>query len=157
MSDQLPAPKAVRDLLCDLLGKDVTVQPADAPSGAVPPTAVFVHDDLSTAGVIGFELPLAAYVAAAVGLIPPGGAEACVEDGELSPLFGENLAEVCNVLATLFNRTGRPHVKLHTLHRTGPDVPTDVISHLQALGNRVDLSVTVAGYGTGAFSLVVPL
>jgi hypothetical protein len=156
MTDQLPAPKEVRDLLGDLLGREVTVAPADPPSGAVPPTAVFVHDDLSTAGVIGFELPLAANVAAAVGLIPPGGAEACVEDGELSPLFGENLAEVANVLATLFNANGGPHVKLHALHRTGPEVPTDVVSHLQALGNRLDLSVTVAGYGTGIFSLVVP-
>lgn len=157
MTDQLPAPKEVRDLLCDLLGRDVTVAPADPPGGAVPPTAVFVHDDLSVAGVIGFELPLAATVAAAVGLIPVGGAEACVEDGELSALFGENLAEVCNVLATLFNRGGGRHVKLHALHRTGAEVPSDLVAHLEALGNRLDLSVAVAGYGSGTFSLVVPL
>jgi len=157
MSDQLPAPKQVRDLLTDLLGRDVTVQPTDPPSGAVPPTAVFVHDDLSTAGIIGFQLPLAANVAAAVGLIPPGGAEACIEDGELSPLFGENLTEVCNVLTTLFNSGGGPHVKLHTVHRDGAEVPTDVVSHLQALGNRLDLTVEVAGYGSGVLSLVVPL
>ncbi|OLF06912.1 hypothetical protein [Actinophytocola xanthii] len=157
MSDELPAPKDVRDLLADLLGRDVTVQPDNPPSGEVPPTAVFVRDDLSLAGVIGFQLPLAANVAAAVGLIPPGGAEACVEDGELSPLFGENLAEVCNVLTTLFNRKDGPHVKFHALHRLGSEVPNDVVSHLQSLGNRLDLSVEVAGYGKGTFSLVVPL
>src|SRR5216117_459675 len=103
MSDQIPAPKLVRDLLSDLLGRDVTVAPADPPSGAVPVTAVFVHDNLAIAGVIGFQLPLAANLAAAVGLIPPGGAEACIEDGELTPLFGDNLAEVCNILTSLFN------------------------------------------------------
>ena len=157
MADQLPAPKEVRDLLTDLLGRDVNVQPADPPGGAVPPTAVFVHDDMSLAGIIGFQLPLAANVAAAVGLIPPGGAEACIEDGELSPLFGENLAEVCNVLTTLFNRGDGPHVRLHALHRDGAEVPTDVVSHLRALGNRLDLSVEVAGYGKGTLSLVVPL
>jgi hypothetical protein len=156
MSDQLPAPKQVRDLLNDLLGRDVTVQPTDPPSGAAPVTAVFVHDDLSLAGLIGFQLPLAANVAAAVALIPRGGAEACIEDGELSPLFGDNLAEVCNVLTTLFNRSG-PHVRLHTLHRSGAEVPNDVVSHLQALGNRLDLTVDVAGYGAGTFSLVLPL
>lgn len=144
-------------MLSDLLGRDVTVHPADPPSGAVPVTAVFVHDNLSLAGMIGFELPLAANVAAAVGLIPPGGAEACIEDGELSPLFGENLAEVCNVLTTLFNRNDGPHVKLHALHRAGSEVPTDVLSHLQALGNRLDLTVDVDGYGGGIFSLVEPL
>ena len=157
MTDQLPAPKQVRDLLSDLLGRDVNVAPADPPGGKVPPTAVFVHDDLSLAGVIGFQLPLAAHVAAAVGLIPPGGAEACIEDGELSAVFGENLAEVCNVLTTLFNSNGGPHVKLHALHRDGEDVPADIVGHLQAIGNRLDLTVEVAGYGNGTFSLVVPL
>jgi hypothetical protein len=157
MTDQLPAPKQVRDLLSDLLGRDVTVAPADPPGGKVPTTAVFVHDDLSLAGVIGFQLPLAAHVAAAVGLIPPGGAEACIEDGELSAVFGENLAEVCNVLTTLFNSNGGPHVKLHALHRDGEDVPADIVGHLQAIGNRLDLTVEVAGYGNGTFSLVVPL
>lgn len=157
MTDQLPAPKQVRDLLSDLLGRDVTVAPADPPGGKVPPTAVFVHDDLSLAGVIGFQLPLAAHVAAAVGLIPPGGAAACIEDGELSAVFGENLAEVCNVLTTLFNSNGGPHVKLHALHRDGEDVPADIVGHLQAIGNRLDLTVEVAGYGNGTFSLVVPL
>jgi hypothetical protein len=156
MADQIPAPKLVRDLLTDLLGRDVTVQPAEPPSGAVPVTAVFVHDNLSIAGVIGFQLPLAANLAAAVGLIPPGGAEACIEDGELTPLFGDNLAEVCNVLTTLFNRSDGPHVKLHKLHREASEVPADVVGHLEALGNRLDLDVNVAGYGSGALSLVVP-
>jgi hypothetical protein len=157
MADQLPVPKQVRDLLCDLLGRDVTVAPTDPPGGAVPPTAVFVYDDMRMAGVIGFALPLAAKIAAAVGLIPPGGAEACVEDGELSPLFAENLGEVCNVLTTLFNAAGGPHVRLHALHRDGAEVPTDVASHLAALGNRLDLTVDIAGYGSGTLSLVVPL
>jgi len=157
MSDQLPAPKEVRDLLTDLLGRDVTVSPDGPPGGAATPTAVFVHDDLSLAGIIGFGLPLAANLAAAVGLIPPGGAEACVEDGELSSIFCDNLTEVCNVLTTLFNRNGGPHVRLHTLHGHGADVPADVVAHLRAPTNRLDLAVDVSGYGGGTFSLVAPM
>jgi hypothetical protein len=157
MSDRPPEPKQVRDLLTDLLGKEVTVAPVDPPGGGpVPMTAVFVHDDLSLAGVIGFPLPLAATLAAAVGLVPPTGAQACVEDGELSPMLADNLREVCNILTSLFLQPGGPHVRLHKVYLTGADVPTDVCAHLGALGNRLDLDVGVTGYPGGTLSLVVP-
>jgi hypothetical protein len=56
MADQLPAPKQVRDTLNDLLGRDVTVALEDPPAGeSIPVVAVFVHENLSLAGVIGFE------------------------------------------------------------------------------------------------------
>lgn len=158
MSDQLPAPKEVRDTLSELLGRDVTVQLDNPPSSdEVPVAAVFVHDDLSTAGMVGFGLAAAANIAAALGLVPPGGAQACVEDGELSPMLGDNLAEVCNVLTGLFRKPGGRHVKLHRVHLNPADTPPDVRAYLVALGNRLDLSVTVAGYGAGTVSLVAPL
>jgi hypothetical protein len=158
MSDQLPAAKQVRDTLNDLLGRDVTVHLEDPPAGeSIPVAAVFVHDNLALAGVIGFDLALAAYIGAAIGLIPAGGAEAAVEDGELSPMIGDNLTEVCNVLASLFTKTGGRRVKLHKVHLRIADIPADLRGHLVSLGNRLDLAVTVAGYGTGTFSLVVPL
>jgi hypothetical protein len=158
MADQLPAPKQVRDTLNDLLGRDVTVALEDPPAGeSIPVVAVFVHENLSLAGVIGFELPLAAYIGAAIGLVPPGGAEAAIEDGELSPMLGDNLTEVCNVLASLFSKTGGKRVKLHKVHLAAADIPTDLRAQVVALGNRLDLMVNVAGYGSGTFSLVVPL
>lgn len=98
MADQLPAPLQVRETLSDLLGREVTVALEDPPAGeSIPVVAVFVHDSLALAGLIGFDLPLAANIAAAIGLVPPGGAEAAVEDGELSSMLGDNLTEVCNV------------------------------------------------------------
>jgi hypothetical protein len=45
------------------------------------------------------DLPLAAYAGAALGLIPSGGAQACIEDKELSANMGENVTEVCNIVA----------------------------------------------------------
>lgn len=157
MSTQLPPPKEIRDTFADLIGRDVTVQVADPPTGDYTPvTAVFVHDDLSLASVVGFELVLAANLAAALGLVPPGGAEACVEDGELTPMLADNLTELCNVLASVYNRAGGRHVKLQKMHFTNDPVPGDIAGYLKALGNRLDLDVTVPGYGTGKFSLVLP-
>src|SRR3954454_8911885 len=123
MSDQLPAPLQVRETLSDLLGRDVEIQLSDPPAGeSIPVVAVFVHENLSLAGLIGFDLPLAANIAAAIGLVPPGGAEAAVEDGELSPMLGDNLTEVCNVLTGLFSKTGK-RVKLHKVHLSAADIP----------------------------------
>lgn len=156
MLEELPAPKEVRDVLVDLLGRDVTVHVgAMPPETPVPVTAEFVHDDLSLAGLIGFQLVLAANVAAAVGLVPAGGAKACVSDGELSPMLGDNLCEICNVLTGLFNRDGGPHVRLRQVYLKGADVPPELRTQLRAVGSRLDLSVAITGYDSGAFSLVL--
>ncbi|MBM7773313.1 hypothetical protein JOD54_003517 [Actinokineospora baliensis] len=154
MTEALPVPKQVLDTLKDLLGREVTVNVTD-PAGDAPVVAVYQHNDQSLAGVIGFTLPLAANTAAAMGLVPPGGAEACVEDGELSPLLTDILGEVSNILTGLFNLAGRPHVKFHALHTS--DVPGDVRSQLASLGSRLDLTVDIAGYKGGVMSIVVPL
>jgi hypothetical protein len=152
----IPAPKAVKELLEGLLGKDVTVSPAgplrigDLPGTAV---AVYVDDTMRMSAVAGLDLRLAANVGAAIGLVPPGGAQACVEDKELSPMIAENFTEVCNVLTTLLNREGAPHLRLQKVFLPGQQPPGDAASRLLALGSRLDLDVVVAGYGPGRFSL----
>ncbi|WP_018685582.1 hypothetical protein [Actinokineospora enzanensis] len=158
MTETLPVPKQVRDVLSDLLGRDVTVNITDPPSADAPAVAVYVRGTgMTLHGVIGFDLPLAANAAASVGLVPPGGAAACVEDGELSPLLKDNLGEVCNILSGLFHQEGGPHVRFHKLHTPVADVPGDVRSHLAALGSRLDLTVEIAGYGKGTMSIVAAL
>jgi len=158
MSTALPAAKSVRDLLADLLGREVTVAPA-APFVAsdIDRTlvALYVDDTGRMTALVGLDMPLAAFAGAAIGLVPRGGAEACVEDGELSPMIAENVAEVCNVLTTLYHRDGAPHLRLHQVHPPGGAVPGDAAAHLVALGQRLDLTVDVAGYGTGRMALVV--
>ncbi|GLW93167.1 hypothetical protein [Actinokineospora globicatena] len=156
MPETLPVPKQVRDVLSDLLGREVTVNLTD-PAGDAPVVAVYQRNDQQLAGVIGFTLPLAANTAAAMGLVPPGGAEACVEDNELSPLLSDILGEVSNILTSLFNHAGGPHVKFHALHTDAGSVPADARSHLASLGSRLDLTVDIAGYKGGTLSIVVPV
>jgi hypothetical protein len=152
----IPDPKALRDLLEGLLGRDVVVTPADPlRAGDLPHTAValYVDDKMKLSAVAGLDLPLAANVGAAIGLVPPGGAKACIEDNELSPMIAENFTEVCNVLTTLLNREGAAHLRLHQVFLPGQNAPDDAASRLLALGSRLDLDITVAGYGSGRFSL----
>ncbi|NHC46268.1 hypothetical protein [Motilibacter aurantiacus] len=154
----LPNEKDVRDALGGLLFRDITLSPGEpvVPSPTDPVSiAVYVDDSLGTAAVIVTDLSLSAFAGAAIGLVPVGGAEACIEDRELPTSIKENLDEVLNVLASLFNAEGQPHVKLYATYGLGEAPPNDISAILRAFGRRLDLGVDVAGYGKGRISIVL--
>ncbi|SDC24244.1 hypothetical protein SAMN05660690_1049 [Geodermatophilus telluris] len=155
----LPDTKAVKDMLSGLVGKPVGV----TPGAPVTPTekdpvsvAVYVSPTMAVNALCVMDLPLAAWTAGALALLPPGGVQDAVEeDGELTAMLVEALHEVVNVLSALFNVPGAPHSKLHASYAPGDDLPGDVAGMLAAF-NRLDLAVEVPGYGKGRLSLVVP-
>ena len=156
---ELPAPKAVRDMLAGLVGRNVTVSNG-APVTPTPDrpvsVAVYVAPDMAVNALCLMDLGASAYTGAALALLPPGGAQDAVEeDGELSGMLVEALHEVVNVLSALFNTTGAPHSKLHKLYAPGADLPGDIEGMLAAF-NRIDLGIEVQGYGKGSLSLVIP-
>jgi hypothetical protein len=158
LTTALPNPKDVRDMLTELLGRDVTVAPAEPmPLGErdLVTVAVYVNDALRTAAVVMVDLPLSAYAGAAIGLVPAGGAEAAIEDRELAPSVKENLDEVLNIVSALFNTDGAPHLKLYATYGWGEAPPTDISAVMRAFGQRLDLAVTIAGYGSGRLGIVL--
>jgi hypothetical protein len=148
----------VRDMLLDILGRDVKVAPSKpwAPAlrdpGAV---AVYVDDGMRLRALISCNLELSVALSASIALIPAKTAAACVEDGRLTADMTENLNEVLNILAALFNTPDGPHVKLYALHVPGRQPPADVSGQLRTFGKRADLMIEVAGYGSGHMSLVL--
>lgn len=154
----LPIAKEVRDLLTDLLGKDVTLQPGPpfAVTASTPASiAVYVDDSLQIRAVITCDLKLSAYVAAALALMPLAGAEAVIELGIIDESMRENLYEILNIAASLFNVPDSPHVRLYDLHSAGVALPPDIRARTQTLGRREDLTVDIAGYGSGRLSIVL--
>ena len=155
----LPAAKDVRDMLSGLVGKEVAVSPGApvTPEPNRPVTvAIYTAPDMSVNALCVMDLGASAYTAAALALLPPGGAQDAVEeDKELSPMLLEALHEVVNVLSALFNTPGAPHSKLNRLVADGEDIPGDVAGMLAGF-NRIDLAVEVPGYGKGGLSLVLP-
>lgn len=158
MPVHLPQPKQLRDLLVELLDREVTMTPSTpfAPGPDTPASvAVYVDDSLRIAAVIAADLAFSAYAGAAIGLIPPGGAAACLEDGKLTDTIAENLYEVLNIAASVFNVPGADHLKLHALHPAGPALDPMVRLQALTLGRREDLAVDVGGYGAGVLSVVL--
>jgi len=155
----LPAAKDVRDMLSGLVGKEVSVSPGApvTPEPNRPVTvAIYTAPDMSVNALCVMDLGASAYTAAALALLPPGGAQDAVEeDKELSPMLLEALHEVVNVLSALFNTPGAPHSKLNKLVADGEEIPGDIVGML-ANFNRIDLALEVPGYGKGGLSLVLP-
>jgi hypothetical protein len=155
----LPAAKDVKDMISGLVGKDVSVSPGApvTPEPNRPVTiAVFTAPDYSVNALCVMDLGASAYTAAALALLPPGGAQDAVEeDKELSPMLLEALHEVVNVLSALFNTPGAPHSKLNKLVPDGEEPPADIAGMLAGF-NRIDLAIEVPGYGKGAMSFVLP-
>jgi hypothetical protein len=154
----LPAPKDVRDMLAGLVGRNVTVSPG-APVTPAPDrpvaVAVYVAPDMSVNALCLLDLGAAAYTAGGLALLPPGGCQDAVEEGELTALQVEALHEVVNVLSALYNVAGAPHSRLHKLYAPGEDVAGDLAGMLAGF-NRLDLDLEIHGYGKGSLSLVIP-
>ena len=154
----LPSTKEIRDLLTELLDREVTVAPSAplAPTPNNPCTvAVYVDDTLQVTSVIAFDLALSAHAGAAIGLVPAAGSAAAIEERVLSQTLQENVYEVLNIAASLFNQDGATHVRLYDAHHVGAPVPGDVLARALTLGRREDLAVEVAGYGAGRLSVVL--
>lgn len=157
-ASHLPVPKQIRDLLAELLDREVTLSPSTplAPTPKNPCTiGVYVDDLLQVTSLIVFDLGLSAHAGAAIGLVPVGGAEAAIEEGILNDTLRDNLYEVLNIAASLFNVEGATHVRLYDVHHAGVAVPPDVLARSLTLGRREDLAVDVAGYGSGRLSVVM--
>lgn len=154
----LPTIKEIRDLLTDLLDRDIQVSPTPplAPTPNNPCTvAVYVDDTLQVTSVIAFDLALSAYAGAAIGLVPVAGAQAAVEERILNDTLRENVYEVLNIAASLFNHDGATHVRLYDAHHIGNVLPGDVMVKALTLGRREDLAIEVGGYGSGRLSVVL--
>ncbi len=152
----VPESKDVRDVLVGLLFRDVTLtsgRPLKLDAGTTLAEYVDDLDRVVAVGVV--DLSLAARGGAAIGLMPPGLANDCVRDKDLTPVLLDNVAEIFSVLASVFNHEGHPHVRRGQVYGPGHLPPVEVSELAQALMGRRDFSIEVAGYGSGKLALVV--
>ena len=156
---ELPPNKAVKDVLEDLLGRDVDVRLSRDRTPLSPEhltmEAVYVDDQMGTRAVIITDLPLTAYCATAIGLVPPARAESAIELGGLTDALVENISEVFNIMASLFNRRGAPHVRLYAWYPPGEPAPADIADLTAAYIGRTDLDIDISGYGAGQLGIVI--
>jgi hypothetical protein len=151
----LPSRHSVRNTIEDLIGRDIEL------SDGVPPenkstnvVAVYVTDKLATSAVCVVDLECAARFGGALGMVPRGVVDEAIAARELTPTLEGNCYEVLNVMASVFNLPNAPHVRLYEMYAPNSVIPGDVAQLGATLGNRMDVTLKIAGYGNGLMSIV---
>jgi hypothetical protein len=155
-SSPLPSRAALRSLVEDLVGRTVDLFDADpvstAPSNLV---AVYVTDQLTMTAVTVVDFAGAARIGGALGMMPRGGVDDVIDEGQLSEMLRDNCYEVLNVLAATFNVAGAPHVRLYEMYGPNASLPSDVAQLANLVGSRLDVRLSIMGYGDAHVSVVV--
>lgn len=152
----LPSRHAVRSVIEDLVGREVEIADGDPlPVKGTNVIAVYVDDRTSLSAVVVVDLAAAARLGGALGMLPPSGVEDAIDENDLYDLLRDNCYEVLNVLAAVFNVPDAPHVRLYEMYAPNEAVPADVAGLAYAIGGRMDIVLSIAGYGDGWLSVVV--
>lgn len=155
----LPTHKAVRDLLAGATRRSVTVgraQPFAPDPGAGATFGVYVDDRMRTLAVVACDVPMSVLTGAAVATVPVGGVESELADRSPSVRTTEALRGVLAELAALLRPAGGAEAVLHAIYPPGVAPPSDLVTYVRTVGQRLDLEVSISGYGRGVMSLVCP-
>jgi len=151
----LPSRHAVRTLIEGLIGRDVDIKDAEpVPPKATNVVAVYVTDRQAVSALAVINLELAARLGGALAMLPKGGVDEAITGRELFAALKNNCYEVLNVLSAVFNVGNAPHVRLYEMYGPNGAIPSDVAALSAIVGNRMDVSLRIAGYGEGLLSLV---
>lgn len=151
----LPTRHAIRSLVEGLVGRNVDLKDADpVPAATTNLVAAYVTDAQAVSAVAVLDLAGAARLGGALGMLPRGGIDDAIETKTLSGVLRDNAFEVMNVLAAVFNVEEAPHVRLYELYGPGGGVPGDVLALSQVMGSRLDVLLTISGYGAVKFSII---
>ncbi len=151
----LPELEKIAELLSDIIAKDVQVsQATTAPAGEGKVTAVYRDDQGQPLSCCICELPLAAFLGAALVRMPAAAAKDAIAAGTLPENLRDNLFEVLNIAAQLFRpRAARHRVSLSALHLAAEPLGGELSSALASPASRVDVEVSIPGYEAGKMTL----
>ena len=152
----LPNRAQVRSLIENLVGRDIELRDGlPVPGKTTNVVAVYVTDRLATSAVAVTDLEGAARLGGALGLVPRASVEEAIKDRELTNSLRDNCFEVLNALSAAFNLPGAPHVRLYQMYGPNEHVPNDIASVVGMVGSRMDIILSISGYGPVPLSIVV--
>ncbi len=155
IASPLPSRHAVRSLLEGLVGRDVEISDAEpVPPKATNVVAVYVTDRLAVSALAVVNIETAARIGGSLAMLPKGGVDDAIAEKDLFPALRDNCYEVLNVLSAVFNVPDAPHVRLYEMYGPNGAIPADISALSATVGNRMDVSLKIAGYGDGLLSLV---
>jgi hypothetical protein len=151
----LPSRHGVRTRLESLLGRDVEVSDSQpVPSKASNVVAVYVTGKLAVSALAVVNIEGAARLGGARARLTRGVIDDAITSKALSAALRENCYQVLEGLSSVFNTSGAPHVRLYEMLGPQGNLPSDVAALGAAVGNRMDIQLTITGIGTGQLSVI---
>jgi len=151
------ARRKVGNLFRELFGRNVKVEEGEpiATSSNEPSwIAAYGAGEGKLAGVCLCDLGFAANAGAALCLIPASTAKQSVSARKLEDVLFENLKEILNVCCQLFIESGIARVTLKSVLPAAQPSAEDVKQLLDKPHQRVDMKVSIEGYGDGKLSFL---
>ena len=153
-----PKADAISQIIADLLGRAVSVTKGVAPKLESDTPAV-VSDYVDDAGLIAAvcitDLRLSNALGAALTMVPPSAVEAAVAKAQIEATNLENLSEIVNIMARLFNHEDCARLRWQHAHPLPGELPDGTSALMTAPLARRDYDVVVEEYGAGSLSLLV--
>lgn len=154
----LPEAAVVAALIRSLIGKPVKVRlskpaPLDLFSGAPMFVGVFVVDgnnDPSAALIL--DAKLAIITSGLLSGTPPRQLHDYLQNGSVSEAVQETIHEVLNIMGSLLNVRGKPHLRLRSVEELSGS-PKDLLASVLT-GERRDLEVTIESFSPGRLAFV---
>ena len=160
MPTHYPVPRtdALQEVLHAMVGSDVKVTLEKHPEiddDAPAVLAEFVSDEDNVGALCLVDHKAAISLGSALIGVLPEAAQTAIDGYKLDDEAIENVREVVNVLAQLFNSEFTPHIRFRDLHRQPGKLPDDTQElRRKPLGAR-HFRVTVEKYATGLVSFML--
>jgi hypothetical protein len=137
------------------LGRDVGVTPARPDPALAAIVAIYATDAEAIKAVWTFDFGLANHSGAALSLVPAAVAAKFAAARSVPDTIAENLSEIANVGTSLLNAPGGLHLRFRTLILTAAELPPSVQALVRSPPRRLDVNVTISGYGAGRLMIGV--
>ena len=152
----MPKIDRLGEQLTSLLGKETTVSESAGPNAfeADCHTARYFTRDDRLAALCQVDLAVAAFLGAALAMVPAGGAEEAVKEGELGANLIDAYSEVANIMAGLLCADGYPHVRWVSVAKSLDALTDDDKAIVAGPKQRIDVEIEIEGYGGGKMTIL---
>lgn len=150
------SPPIIEHLLSGLLGRKVTATksaPMNLKLKAPRVCGVYRDKETPITCLCVFDLPLSVYAAGAMLSFPGCTINDSLRAGKIDEVLIDTVNEILNICAQLFNDYS--HQVFQRLYTESDRLPDDATSVLATPAGRLDLTVSVTGYGSGQMALLI--
>jgi hypothetical protein len=157
MVNPLPPLPTVETFLSDLLGRQVAVSTERSfePGPSTPVSvAAFKTSEGELTAICIFDLNMANFAGASFSMIPAGMAKNHVKSKQVPENIQENLDEIFNISARLFDSPDIPEVHFSGAYPLKTSLPAELVNGFKKTRKRIDMKVEIKGYGAGRMSLL---